>query len=307
MQTKRTSFALALACALAISDRVARAHDEPSLAVASLDAALEKSPGDADKLLARAALLRAAGKLDRAALDAGLASMLDPFRHDVWIERALIAKAQGDAALAERELSRVLDAGGGGVVALVARAEIRAQKKRFSEARADYDAAIVKRPDPELYLARGRVDEAMNRLDRAAEGYAEGVQATNAIALRLALVRAERARGKPERALAVLTDAITTQVPKAEWLLLRAEVHDEMGKRTSATRDRAEALAEVDAALRAKPTDLHHTRRAKVLLALGRDEEALKVLHAVVKRSPSYREAAVLIEDAKRKTTKKAP
>lgn len=298
---------LVLALALVIGDRDARAHDEPSRAIATLDAALEESPGDVDKLLARAALLRAAGKLERAALDAGLASMLDPFRQDVWIERALVAKAQGDAALAERGLSRIVDAGGASVVVLVARAEIRASQQRFSEARADYDAALAKRPDPELYLARGRVDEAMNRLDRAAEGYAEGVNATSAIALRLALVRAERARGKPERALAVLTDAITTQAPKAEWLLLRAEVYDEMGKRPSAARDRAGALAEIDAALRAKPTDLHHTRRAKALLALGRNEEALRVLKAVVKRSPSYREAAVLIEDATRKTAKKTP
>ena len=67
-------------------------------------------------------------------------------------------------ASAAADLSRFLGSGPPSLVALAARGKIREDDKRLALARADYDATLKLRADPDLYLARGRVDEALGQL-----------------------------------------------------------------------------------------------------------------------------------------------
>ena len=278
----------------------AAAHDGTSVEMAVLDAQIQGRPGDVDLLLQRAALARRTGDLSKSITDLEQVARRDPERRELFLERGLTLAAQGSAARAEADLDRFLDAGAPAAIALAARASIRQAAGRLAEARADYDEAIRLRPDPELYLARGRVDEARGQLAAAAQGYEEGMRALGgAVVLRLALVRVERARGRFDRAVALLDEVITTAPMKAEWLLHRADVHAAAGRAVAAARDRADALREIDAMLARRPTDLRRLTRARALLALGRKAEAIRELEGVVARSPRLKEAQALLEEAR--------
>ncbi|MEO5730526.1 MAG: hypothetical protein ABI134_00780, partial [Byssovorax sp.] len=168
--------------------------------------------------------------------------------------------------------------------------------KRLALARADYEAALKLRADPDLYLARGRVDEALGQLERAALGYEEGLRAlSGAVSIRLPLIRVEHTRKRFDRAIVWIEEAMATSPLKADWLLLRAEEHASAGRAAAATADREAALAELDTRLGRRPNDLARLSRARALLALGRDTEATRELEAIVARNPGLAEAQTLL------------
>lgn len=278
----------------------ALAHEGPRAEMAALDTALEARPGDVELLLRRAALLRRDGQLAASLTDLAVVAHLAPARRELYAERGLTRAAAGDAAGAEADLTRFL-AGGPQALVLAARARLREAAGRLDEARADYDAAVALRPEPETYLARGRLDEARGQLDRAVAGYAEGLRACGgAVSIRLALIRAEGARGRHDRVVALADEALASAPFKAEWLLLRADGHAGAGRFAAALRDRAAALREVDEGLRRRPTDLMRLVRARALLALGRSPEAARELQAILTRSPDLAEARALLQRARR-------
>lgn len=298
---------LSLLAACFLLGAPASAHDGIPAELAVLDAQLKARPGDVDLLLQRAALSRRTGDFTKASTDLEQVAHHDPERRALFLERGLLLAAQGHAVRAEAELDRFLGGGAPSAIALTARASLRQASGRLAEARADYDEAIRLRPAPELYLARGRIDEAQGQLAAAAQGYEQGLRALGgAVVLRIALVRVERARGQFERAAALIDEAMATAPMKAEWRLLRAEVHEGAGLRAEAARDRAAALQELDAAIARRPTELRRVSRARAYLGIGRKADAIRELEGVIARSPKLKEAHALLEEARRGSGKRA-
>jgi type IV pilus assembly protein PilF len=90
---------------------------------------------------AQAALAR--GDLAAAAEYAGDAKAHDPRHPDVWLVLAQVADARGEAAPAEEALSRALALAEGYGPALNARGVWRCRQQRWSDAQADFAAALL--------------------------------------------------------------------------------------------------------------------------------------------------------------------
>ncbi|MCA9709136.1 MAG: tetratricopeptide repeat protein, partial [Myxococcales bacterium] len=253
------------------------------------------APDDADLRLRRAELRRRQGHPKDALADLRVAARLRPDARVVWLQQALALSELGRAREAERLLDRFLAAGPPTADALAERARLREADERLELARADLDAAIAVRPTPELVLARGRLDERRGRLDDAAAGYREGLRALGpAVVVQLALVDADRRRGAPEAALALLDDLLRTGSPRADWILMRAEILDELGLPAAATVERLRALLEAHAAVRHRPTPLHQLTLAQAHLALDQVHQAREVLDRVLRDAPTLAAARAL-------------
>lgn len=278
----------------------AAAHPGSSRAIAAISAEIERSPSDARLRLERAALHRRAGDLQAAMADLRVVEHVAPEARRLRLERALVRKALGNAAGALSDLDRFLASGPATAAALCARAELLEARGDAARARADYDAAIRLGATPELVLARGRIDESRGDLERAASGYEEGLRLLGgALTVRLALVRVERARSRWGRAAALVSELIEASAARADWLLLRAEIHDQAKQPARARSDRRRALAELDAAIAKRPTALKRLSRAKAYLALGRRAAAIAELERVVEQAPKLTEARALLASAK--------
>lgn len=270
----------------------ARAHEGVGAELALLDAELASRPGDPELLVARAALLRRAGRLALALTDCDRALTFAPDHRPARVERGLVLAALGRAAEGEAELTRFLDGGPPSTEALVARAHLREAAGRLEEARADLDAAVRLGPTPDLVLERGRLDEATGHLERAARGYEEGLRAlSGAWVVRAAWIRVERRRARGDKALTLVDEALAQTPAAAPLRLLRAEVLEELGRAAEARAERMATLAAIDADLRQRPTDLRKLTRARALAALGRRAEAQREVRAVLARSPALPEA----------------
>jgi tetratricopeptide (TPR) repeat protein len=291
---------LAVAAAL-LGTGAAGAHAGVSSEIAALTQKIEQAPNDVGLRLARAALLRRQGDLESAMADLRVVEHRDPASRPLMLERALTRKELGNLRGALADLDRYLGSGPPRSDALVARAELYAARGELERARADYDAAVQRAATPELVLSRGRIDEALGKLERAAKGYEEGLtKLGGALVVQLALIRVERARGRFPRALGLVTELVEASPAKADWLLLRAEIHDQARQPANARRDRLRALAELDRALATRPTALKRLSRAKAYLALGRAREARIDLDRVVRQAPRLEEARALLAETER-------
>ncbi|MCX4244944.1 tetratricopeptide repeat protein [Paraliomyxa miuraensis] len=273
----------------------ALAHPGPSAALRSLDERIAATPNDVALRLRRAELRRSMGHPRDALADLRVASRLDPTEREVWLEHALTLIDLGKPQAAERELTRVIEAGPPHVRALAERAHLREADGRLELARHDLDAAIAVDQALDLYLARGHIDERLDHLDAAAAGYREGLAALGpAVLLRLALADVERRRGAHEQALAVLDGLLAENPSRADWVLRRADVLQDAGLSEAATAERMRALVLAHAAVQRRPTPLHRLVLAKAHLALGQRERARKQLALVLEQAPALPEARTM-------------
>jgi tetratricopeptide (TPR) repeat protein len=276
------------------------AHGHPGLSrqIDALSAEIRSGPRDVQLRLRRASLYRELGHFEDARRDLRVVQRLAPDALPLLLERGLLASAQGKRARADSELTRYIDRGGSHATAFSARGRLRADSGRLQEARDDFDAALALAPSPDLYLARGRADVALGELDRAAEGYARGVEAFGGLPLTMALVEVERERGEPARALALVDGLLATTPGQPTWLTLRADLLDAQGKPKLAASDRLCALSYADARLATRATPLRRLDRAKVYLAIGLNAYALADLRQVAKEAPGLRQTQSLIDAA---------
>lgn len=287
---------------------LAHAHPGPAIEVAALDALRKERSQDPALLVKRAAVLRRAGQLDRALEDLAEAARLAPSDSAVARERGLTRAAKGLHALAEADLSAALQAAPDDVEALFARGKVHEALDKRAAARSDYDAALKRRRTPETCLARGHIDEISGKLGEAAAVYRAGLRDLGgAVTLRLALVRVERARGLLAAALALVNEAMARPGLHTDWLLIRADIHEQAGRALAARRDREAALAEIDTALAQKATALRQVTRARALRALGRTEEARALLETVAAASPRLADAQALLKDMRDRAAKGRP
>ena len=248
------------------------AHPGLSKEVDALTEKLRDAPRDVDLRLRRAAVYRRLEHYDDALADVRSVLRTDPDHADARLERALVRVAQGRAKAALADLDAVLAGDDPPSVAWAARARLHGAAKRYEAARHDYDRAVEQRAHPDYFLERGRVDEAREAWDDAAEGYREGLERSGAIVLRIALVDAERKRGDIQAALTEV-ETLLEQVPtRVEWILLRAELLAEASQTQAATVERLRALALAHAAVARRPTEVSRQALAATYHALEHTE-----------------------------------
>lgn len=292
---------LAIACAVTVSAPSARAHIGAHAQIEALDRELALRPDDASVLVSRAELHRRAGHVMDAFVDAENAVLVASDTLEPYLERGLALEGLGARAAAEDDLDTYLDGGGRSTDAHAAKARLAAADGRIDEARSALDAAIALRPTPDLVVARGDLDESQGDFDEAARGYERGLTLlAGAHVVRMRLQRVSRIRGDFERAEQLLEEALSKVAGtsgRAELLLARAQVYAAAGRRAQASADRHAALAEIDASLETRSTDLRRVLRARALLSLDRTREARLELEGVLSRSPGLSDARRLLTE----------
>lgn len=296
------------AFSIALFAAPAAAHPGPHHDIERLTKLLLKDPTRVDWLMARAQAYRLDGQFLQALADLDRAAKLNGDVSLLALERGLSLAGLRRDPEAEAELTKHLTgprptAGGYGE-----RAAIRERRGRKAEAVADLTAAIALVPKVDWYLARGRLQESLDRLDDAAKGYRDGLtQCSGAVALRLELLRLEISRGRFDLATDLIDEVLPQADLKTDWYLRRADVQNAAGKPKEAGDDRARALAEAERAVARRPTALRLLMRAKVFIALDQKEQAAADLQAALRKAPSLAEAADLLNRLERKTDTKGP
>ena len=284
-----------------LASATAAAHPGATVQIRDVSAKIHEAPDDVDLRLRRADLYRRAEHFHDALADLRVVARLDPDRHELPLQRALVYAAMGKRKAALRDLDAFLGSGDGTALAYWTRAKLWRDGDDLEGARADYDAAIALGSTPDMYLERAAVDEARDDLDAAATGLAEGCDATTPpIVLQLARVDVERRRGALASALAVVDQLLSTAPTRADWTLTRAEILAELGRADEALADRLRALAFAEAAVASRGSALHRLTRGRVYLALGQTAAARDEFQWVIAHAPHLTEAASLLASAKR-------
>ncbi len=273
------------------------AHTSPDHEIEDQTQALEEEPERIDLWVKRGKLYRSNGNYLEALNDLNRAAELDPENSNILLERGLTLSALGRDVDAEVVLDQFLDQElNDSMMALVARGHIRARTGREGLAILDFTNAIQKEPRAGLFMARGKAQESLGNLEAAALGYREGLsQLGNKVSLKKALIRAETAQYRYDVALRLIDEEIARVRVKAPWYLKRAELWALKGQVKAAQRDRERALVETNRALGKRPTALHRVYRAKVLISMGRLEDAKRDLQLAIQVAPFYAEAGELL------------
>lgn len=294
---------LACACALigaAILPAHALAHPGYDASIHAASEEVAAHPHDRAVRLKRVELYRRAGHLHDALSDLRVLAREDPNDPAMLVERALVLIAQGRSRAAERDLDAAIALGSTSITARWERAKLRERAGRLDEAREDLDAAITLGGTPDLYLDLARVHAARGDLDAAASTLAAGCDAlSDAVVLRLRLVQVHRERDRPAEALAELDGLLDRAPGRADWVLLRGELLDDLSRPAEALGERLRALALANAAIARRPTALHRLSRARVYLALHLPHAAIDDLQRVAAIAPDLPEAHALLRRAK--------
>lgn len=294
-QHNRLLRAASLGAALLAAAAPASAHPGPHEEIARLDALIAAEPARADLHLERAVQFRLAGQYDAALADLASAEKLAPEDPAVHLHRGLILAEMGRDADAEAAFTTYLGGGAGSALALAERGRARERLGKSEDALADYAAAVALDGQLELFLLRGAAQERLGRWAEAAEGYRAGLAKFAAEpALLEGLVRVDTARKDYAAALGWIETALIHTPHRPQWLLRKGDVLTLAARLDEARAAREAALAEIDAAIAARPSAIHLVTRAEICLALGREEEAEKSLGQALQKAPHYRAAQEL-------------
>jgi len=276
----------------------ATSHEGVEHDIERVSQALAEDPERVDLLLERAYYYGLAGRGDDALADLARAEHLEPANPRVALQRGFTLAQLGRNTEAEAELTRAIEAGAGGAGAYQKRAQLRLASTRPELALADFNQAIALQPTASLYLERGSLLESLGHWDEAAAGYRAGIESVGRVhSLRRGLIRVERMRGRHDEALRLIDEEIAEGSLAFVWHVERAKVLTELEKSEEAQRDLDRALAEVNTALRRRPTAGLLVARARVYLARGELEAARRDLEAALRKSPRYKPASALLAE----------
>ena len=278
----------------------ALAHEPPEETVDEAHEHVDASPESAEAYLERAVAYKRAGHFRKSLDDLRRAEELrGGASPEILRLRGEVRANLGRDKQAVADLTAFIERTGGTMDAHRLRGRIHEGHDRLEAALADYDAALAFGDHIDTYLARGRIQRAMGRLDEAARGYADGLEKTGAIVLREELVEVERRRGNYSRALAVIDGAIAEADVATRWFLMRAEVMEEAGHDQLAVQNRKRALADAERLVEVRKSPAALARRGEARLALGRVDEAIADLAQAVRRAPHMERARRLLATAK--------
>src|SRR5262245_9466724 len=247
------------AASLPFAGRPASGHAAIEVQIEDLTRRIAKDPGNAGLYLNRGELHRVHENWKAAEADYRRAQQVDPGMAEVDFCLGRMLLEQGRPEAAKPELDRFLDRKPGDAEGLTMRARALARMGRREEAAADYRRAVASlaarnADDPNTFLEladllsagdQPRNEEALGVLD-------QGIAALGPIVtLELPAITIEVALRRYDAALARL-DALASQSARKEpWILRRADILRQAGKRTEA----ASAYQEVLAIVAALPDD----------------------------------------------------
>ena len=292
---------VALATLVKLFAGMAAAHPGLHHDVEGITRILAKNPNRADLLIKRGHLYRLDRKLIESLNDLDRARELDRENREITLERGPTLSALGRDKEAEAELNRFLQTGKATALAYAERGHIRARTGRREIAIADFTLAVRIKPEIDLYLIRGRLQESLDRLDEAASGYRDGLSRLgDATLLKAALIRVETARKRYEVALKLIDSALARASVKTKWHLRRADVLAASRQPAKARFELERALAEANRILAKRPTGMHLFSRAGVYVAMGRLDAAKRDLRLAVRKAPRFAEANELLRKLER-------
>jgi tetratricopeptide (TPR) repeat protein len=256
----------------------ASAHPEIDWQIRELTARIAENPQDTELLLRRGELHRVHGDPVAAEADFRLARAVDPTLDVVDFHLGLLRLDAGRLAEADALFTRSLEKRPSYAPALAQRARAREAAGRHLDAAADWERAIAAdpRPAPDQYLglADALAAAGPEQLGRAVQHLDRGLVALGQpVSLQLRAVELELLRGRTDAALARI-ESIATRSPRKEpWLVRRAEILEQAGRREDARKSYAEALAAIEALPAARRTTAAVGRlRNEAETALGRLE-----------------------------------
>ena len=244
---------LALLLSLPVSGHVG-SHTRIQKIGMEIEAMASAPIGERTGLLARLHQLRGEEFLvmrnwDRAEADFRRALQLQPSGTRVLLPLARMFHGRGDEGRALDEISRYLRRHADDEQALLLRSRILQALGRYREALPDLESVLGLQPRPDVALVLERAD-LQARLGQwsAAVG---GIRQAEEVLGRLLVLENKRIdllrrQGDTEAALAVL-DRVLTQVPRKErWLLLKAQLLEQAGRRSAARKQYRGVLDTLD-------------------------------------------------------------
>jgi tetratricopeptide (TPR) repeat protein len=277
----------------------ARADLTSTERIGQLRAQLGRVPTDSEAHLTLIEELLRESRAREALSELDLFAALHPseMRDDLPRARALLMLDREEEA--EELLAHHIDAAGGSFRAHWLRARALVRLDRYDEALLEYEEALTYGDTIDIQDERGRLLEQLGHYDRAAAAYERALDAhPGAGILHEALVRTERARHRSDRALAHLDWMIAHGQIAPRFLVLRAELLDELSRPSEAQRARTLALTQAERMWTARRSPLALMERGRALLALGRRSEAIADLEQALRRAPQLSEARRLLDAA---------
>ena len=244
-----------------------------------------------DLLKQRAVLFRLEEMPGDSLVDLNRARELAPADREIRLQRGITLSTLRRDQEAEAELTAFLEleSGVARALALAERGRIHARARRPNLAVADLSAAIASRPALDLYLTRGQIQESIGLPAAAATGYREALaRLGRAPALVDGLIRTQLAQGQFGPALSEVDQELARAPVKTTWWLRRAEILAASGQKVQAQAELAKALAEANRALQKRVSGIHLMSRARVLMAMGRFDEAKSDLDGCLSLVPTF-------------------
>lgn len=211
------------------------AHGPLHEQIRALDDQLAASPTNAPLLVRRAELHRLDGTFSNAVADLATAGRIQPDLEALWWVRGRLHADTGQAAGAIEDFTRLIQRQPSLAGAFAERARAHEALGRLPEAAADYSEALrlLATPDPDLYLARARVERRRGPAHFAAalRGLDEGLDRLGPlVTLQLEAVDLEVALGRTDEAVRRLQVLAGRSARQEVWLVRQAEVLQAAGR-----------------------------------------------------------------------------
>jgi len=244
---------LALLLSLPVSGHVG-SHTRIQKIGMEIEAMASAPIGERSGLLARLYQLRGeeflvTGNWDRAEADFRRALQLQPSGTRVLLPLARMFHGRGDEGRALDEISRYLRRHADDEQALLLRSRILQALGRYREALPDLESVLdlQSRPDVALVLERADLQARLGQWSAAVGGIRQAEEVLGRLLVlenkRIDLLRRQ---GDTEAALVVL-DRLLTQVPRKErWLLIKAQLLEQAGRRSEARKQYRGVLDTLD-------------------------------------------------------------
>jgi len=230
------------------------AHQAIDAQILDVTERISAAPEDATLYLRRGELHRVHQDWELAVKDYGKARELDPELAEVDLCQGRMQLEAGEWAAARESLDRYLVVHPDHVVGLATRARARARLGDNPGAAADFTAALATtgggRPQPGYYLERARalVAAGDEHLDQAIRGLDEGLERLGKpVTLQLLALELETRAGRYDAALERLQGFLERAKRKETWLVRRAEVLEAAGRPEEARASYVAALEAIEA------------------------------------------------------------
>ncbi len=269
------------------------AHDGVHVDIDRINKEIGESDDPGPLYLLRAKLCRAHGRPELGLQDCQTARGCGVNPQEEKFERALCLRD----TLRHGEALRLLDE-------LVEEAvstplEVLSERSGIRERHGDLDGAILDlvrvqsiRPDLESTLRLGSLYEQRKAPGLAASLYRKMLERLgDSTLLVISLIRAESASGQHDSALALIETQLKRASLKASWLQRKAEVLAAAGREEEARAVLEIALTDLDQIFKRRPVPIHRVTRARILRQLDRLEEARTELKIVLQQAPGYETA----------------